>query len=189
MAERITDPKALRALAHPTRWKLIELLGLEPAATATRCAEFTGESVASCSYHLSMLAKYGFVESAEGGNGRERPWKLVSYDQSWDAEDLGLEGKLAAEALTDVVLDHEVGRMKEYSRRRDREPEEWRHHTRPTATIAYLTADELAQVTAELWAIFDRYYDRLEDPSRRPEGARPVRLFLAKYLPTVTRTG
>ena len=45
MAERITDPKALRALSHPTRWKLIELLGLEPAATATRCAEFTGESV------------------------------------------------------------------------------------------------------------------------------------------------
>jgi predicted transcriptional regulator len=75
---RITDPKALRALSHPTRWKLIELLGLERTATATRCAEFTGESVASCSYHLNMLAKYGFVEQAEGGTGREKPWKLTT---------------------------------------------------------------------------------------------------------------
>jgi len=35
------DPEglALRALAHPLRWKLIDLLGSEGSATATRCAE------------------------------------------------------------------------------------------------------------------------------------------------------
>jgi hypothetical protein len=188
LPERITDPKALRALSHPTRWKLIELLGLERTATATRCAEFTGESVASCSYHLSILAKYGFVEQAEGGTGRERPWKLVKYDQSWETEGLELEGKLAAEALTEVFLDYEVGRMKEFARRRDREPEEWRRHTRSTATITYLTVEELEQVAGEFRAIFDRYDGRLENPALRPEGSRPVRLFLAKYFPPVART-
>ena len=183
MSERITDPKALRALSHPTRWKLIELLGLERAATATRCAEFTGESVASCSYHLNMLAKYGFVEQAGGGTGRERPWKLVKYDQSWEATELGPEGAMAAETLTEVFLDYEVGRIKEFGRRRDREPEEWRHHARNRATTTWLTAEEFAELSRDVAAVWARYDGRLEDPSLRPEGSRAVRSFLAQYLP------
>jgi hypothetical protein len=43
------DPKTLRALAHPLRWRLIDLIDSEATATATRCAEILGESVASCS--------------------------------------------------------------------------------------------------------------------------------------------
>jgi hypothetical protein len=187
LPERITDPKALRALSHPTRWKLIELLGLERTATATRCAEFTGESVASCSYHLNMLAKYGFVEQADGGTGREKPWKLVKYDQSWDTDGLEPEGAMAAETLTEVFLDYEVGRIKEFNRRRDREPEEWRRHARTRATITWLTADELAEVSRDLAAVWSRYDGRLEDPSLRPEGSRAVRLFLAQYLPQPAR--
>jgi hypothetical protein len=189
LPERITDPKALRALSHPTRWKLIELLGLERTATATRCADFTGESVASCSYHLNMLAKYGFVEQAEGGTGREKPWKLVRYDQSWETEGLEPEGQLAAEALTDVFLDYEVGRMKEASRRQEREPEEWRRHSRKRATLTYLTVEELEQVSRELRSILDRFDDRLEDPAQRPEGSRPVRMFFATYFPPGAGTG
>ncbi|HYH31746.1 MAG TPA: winged helix-turn-helix domain-containing protein [Pseudonocardia sp.] len=183
LPERIRDPKVLRALSHPTRWKLIELLGLERTATATRCAEYTGESVASCSYHLSMLAKYGFVEQADGGSGREKPWKLVKYDQSWETDGLEPEGAVAAETLTDVFLDHEVGRIKEFSRRRDREPERWRRHARTRATITWLTADEMTEVSRDLAAVFARFDGRLEDPSLRPEGSRPVRLFTAQYLP------
>ena len=180
---RITDPKALRALSHPTRWKLIELLGLEDTTTATRCAEYTGESVASCSYHLNMLAKYGFVEQAEGGHGREKPWKLARHSQSWTPEGLDPEGVLAAEALSEVYLDHELGRQKDWLRRYDREPPEWRAATGSWAITTHLTADEMREVTAELTAIFERYRPRIEDPSKRPEGSRPVRLFLAGYLP------
>ncbi|XVV05309.1 helix-turn-helix domain-containing protein [Actinosynnema sp. CA-248983] len=62
----IKDPKALRALAHPFRWKLIMLLAAEGPRTATQCAEATGESVAGCSYHLNTLAKYGFVGEVPG---------------------------------------------------------------------------------------------------------------------------
>ncbi len=82
----ISDPKRLRALAHPLRWKLIDLIDSEQTATATRCAEVLGESVASCSYHLNMLAKYDYVEQALGGQGREKPWRLVSRGQSFTGE-------------------------------------------------------------------------------------------------------
>ena len=39
-----------------------------------------GESPANCAFHLRTLAKYGFVEEAGGGRGRERPWRQT-YDR------------------------------------------------------------------------------------------------------------
>ena len=71
-----TDPATIRALAHPLRLRILALLDDEGEVTATRCAEVTGESVASCSFHLRMLAKYGYVEAADR-RGKERPWRSV----------------------------------------------------------------------------------------------------------------
>src|SRR5690606_30942861 len=62
---RLDDPARLRALAHPIRLRLIEELGDLGEATATDCARRVGESVASCSFHLRQLEKYGYVERAE----------------------------------------------------------------------------------------------------------------------------
>src|SRR6478735_6747999 len=76
-----SDPERMRALAHPLRLRLLSLLDDEGEATATRCAEVTGESVASCSFHLRMLAKYGFVEPAER-RGREKPWRAVGQGRT-----------------------------------------------------------------------------------------------------------
>ena len=87
---------ALRALAHPLRWKLIDVLGSEDAATATRCAEVLGESVASCAYHLGILAKYGYIEPVPDHAGREKPWRMASYEQMLSSDGLGVEGELAA---------------------------------------------------------------------------------------------
>lgn len=180
---RITEPKALRALSHPTRVEIVDLLGIELTATATRCAEVTGESVASCSYHLGMLAKYGYVEPAEGGAGREKPWKLVSLHHSFDLEGQDFEGQLAVEALSEVYIDHHAAQQKEYIRRSSREPEEWRRSAGWWSTTPYLTAAELAEIAAEYEAICARYRDRIADPSLRPEGSRPVRLQLTSWLP------
>src|SRR5580692_9859211 len=71
---RITDPTVMRALAHPVRMALIELFGVHDTLTATQASEALGESPANCAFHLRTLAKYGFVEEAGGGRGRERPW-------------------------------------------------------------------------------------------------------------------
>src|SRR6516162_11056846 len=76
--KRMTDPRALRALAHPLRLSLLGLLRIEGPLTATRAGELLGESSASCSFHLRQLAKYGLVEEAGGGRGRERPWRATT---------------------------------------------------------------------------------------------------------------
>ena len=72
---RVSDAKTFRALAHPVRMALIELLVLSGPLTATEAGERIGESPTTCSFHLRQLARYGFVEEAGGGKGRARPWK------------------------------------------------------------------------------------------------------------------
>ncbi|WP_300019277.1 winged helix-turn-helix domain-containing protein [Pseudonocardia sp.] len=178
----ITDPKTLRALSHPTRWTIIELLGAERTATATRCAEYSGESVASCSYHLGMLAKYGFVEHAPDASGREKPWRLTSDDQSWHASDLGPDAALAAETLSEVFLDHEVGQIKDWVRRASREPVEWQKAAGISGRALYCTPDELVALQAGLDELLAPFRDRDDDPAARPDGARLVRLLISGRL-------
>lgn len=95
----ISDPLAIRALAHPTRLALLEILAGEGQATATRCAELSGQSVASCSFHLRSLAKHGFIEAVPGV-GRERPWRLISLTQRLSGDRLDAEGRAAARPST-----------------------------------------------------------------------------------------
>jgi len=74
-------PEHLRALAHPRRMELIDLLIAQGPLTATECAARLGDSPGGCSYHLRQLARYGFVEEAPGGRGRQRPWRYVPDGQ------------------------------------------------------------------------------------------------------------
>jgi Helix-turn-helix domain len=178
----ISDPKRLRAMAHPLRWKLIALIDSEQTATATRCAEVLGESVASCSYHLNMLAKYDYIEEAPGGQGREKPWRLTSREQSFSGEGLGVAGQLAAEAAGEAFLDFEVESMRASRRRKSREPEAWRKATGIAASSTYLTPAEAAELRAHLLELTARHDDRWANPDQRPSDARQVRVFLSMYL-------
>src|SRR5689334_12619211 len=55
------DGRSLRALAHPLRLRLLGLLRMDGAATASQLAARTGQSSGATSYHLRQLAAYGFV--------------------------------------------------------------------------------------------------------------------------------
>jgi hypothetical protein len=178
----ITDPKRLRALSHPLRWKLISLIDSEQTATATRCAEVLGESVASCSYHLNMLAKYDFVEEAPGGQGREKPWRLTSRDQSFTDRGLGEEGQLAAEAASEAFLEYEFGATRDRLRRRSLEPDEWRKPTGFTSANFYVSPDELYELRKQVLELVERTRDRWTNPELRPANARQVRLFMSALL-------
>jgi predicted ArsR family transcriptional regulator len=173
------EPLALRALAHPLRWKLLDLLNSEQSATATRCAEVLDESVASCGYHLGILAKYGYIEPAPGQAGREKPWRLISRHQDLSPDGLDESGALAAQAATEVFLDHELARIKDRLRRQSAEPAEWREASHLLGATHWMTAAELREVGEQLMEISRRYSDRDDDPARRPPGAREVRVFSA----------
>jgi DNA-binding transcriptional ArsR family regulator len=71
------DAKTLRALAHPLRLRLLAVASSEGTITTTSASEHTGESSANCSFHLRLLARYGFLEATDGRDRRERPWRLA----------------------------------------------------------------------------------------------------------------
>jgi Helix-turn-helix domain len=184
---RAPDPRALRALAHPLRWQLIDLIGSETTATATRCAQVLGESVASCSYHLGILGKYGYIELVPGQAGKEKPWRLVSRQQDLDPGGLGTESALAAEAAAEAFLDHELARIKQRLRHLGLEPESWRAGSVLIGNTTWLTAEELREVTGKLKQLLLMNTGRAADPESRPPGAREVRLFaVTSVAPPVT---
>ena len=81
----ITDARAIRALAHDARQRVIEVLyGEQRPRTATELAALTGLSPSAMSYHLRALEKWGVVErSADDGDARNRPWR-ASWHESAD---------------------------------------------------------------------------------------------------------
>jgi DNA-binding transcriptional ArsR family regulator len=72
---RPMDAAQLRALAHPLRLQLLEVLHAEGPATASQLARRLGESSGATSYHLRALHRVGMVEEAEQRNARERYWQ------------------------------------------------------------------------------------------------------------------
>lgn len=177
----ITDPRELRALAHPVRFALLDLLVSGPL-TATQCAERLGQTPANCSYHLRQLAKYGHVMPAEGGVGRERPWKARDEGISWDSSGAGgVAHERAAEALSDVIEDYRFGAWRDYRTRRHTEPVQWREADMSTDVVAWMTAEELTDLKRQMMALFASFVARDEDPAARPAGARAVRYFGYAY--------
>jgi DNA-binding transcriptional ArsR family regulator len=65
----------LRALAHPLRLQLLQVLHAEGPATASQLGRRLGESSGATSYHLRALHRAGMVEEVDQENGRERWWK------------------------------------------------------------------------------------------------------------------
>jgi Helix-turn-helix domain len=178
--KRITDPKALRAMAHPLRWQLLEIVGREGSATATQCAQETGESVANCSYHLNLLAKYDYIEKVEGGRGREKPYRVVGEYQRFGSEDAGDDdARLATQAATTAFLDYEFGVIKDRALRLHLEPPEWHAAIGIDNSNDFLTPAEVVEVREEVRKLMDRYRDRRDDPARRPADARSVNLFFS----------
>lgn len=173
--ERVSDPERIRALAHPIRLRLLDHLGDIAEATATECAEAIGESPASCSFHLRILEKYGFIERAER-RGREKPWRVVtaSLDMRPDPE---LPGSLrAVQEVALLGLEAEFQRARAFFAHADHESDEWVQASTFTRSSFWVTAEELAQLSHDLQHITDRFAGRGADPSIRPEGARFARM-------------
>jgi predicted ArsR family transcriptional regulator len=172
----VTDARAMRALAHPLRMELLELMRRDGEITATRAAELLDENPGNMSWHLQTLAKYGFVEETGKGRGRSRPWRLASERQSFDTGVADPEVVAAGEALERTFSERTYNQLREWWSRRLTYPVKWRRASFMSNSVAYLTAAELAEVTDEVNAIYTRYTER-SDPEQRLAGVFPVRLY------------
>ena len=171
----------MRALAHPLKWTLMDVLLTEGTATSTRCAEVTGESQANCSFHLRQLARYGLVEEAPSPSKRERPWRLATVDQSWSRVQPDQARSEAVAELERVFVQHEFATLMRWARTAAAYEDDWQRASMRAGAITWLTADELAGLRDQIETLMLAYRDRVTDPAIRPAGSRLVRLFSAAY--------
>jgi DNA-binding transcriptional ArsR family regulator len=81
------DAPALKALAHPMRVQILQILRMQNRASVTSLARELGETTGATSYHLRQLARHGFVEEFDAGEpgekraGRQQRWWRMAVDQ------------------------------------------------------------------------------------------------------------
>jgi len=174
---KLEDAQLLRAMAHPMRLRLMGTLRRDGPATASMLARRLDESSGATSYHLRILAKYGFVaDDSERNRGRERWWRAADAGMEWsiDTDDRGM---LEADRALGLQLVAEYTRWIE---RWHRELPEWDRRWRAAATSTdqwfELTPAELRGLSDEVLAVLARYADKRV---RREDTERAVAVFYA----------
>jgi DNA-binding transcriptional ArsR family regulator len=181
-SNRISDPRVMRALAHPARIEIVDYLNSTgEVMTATECARLVGLSPSATSYHLRELAKYGLVEQAPSrGDGRERVWRSVTAHMRIEGADREPETKAAERALIDLYLDRDARRVEEWLDRQHEEPVEWQESSAIMGSNLLMTADELRALTERIRELVEPYQLRVRRTSW-PAGAREVRVNVVAF--------
>jgi predicted ArsR family transcriptional regulator len=154
---------------------LVGLLRTEGPLTATRAAELLGESSGTCSFHLRQLAKYGLVEEAGGGTGREKPWRATTTSTAWDnTGDATPEAAAAAGLLSSVLAEQYFEQLMRWLEASPGEPAEWLRAAMLGDRILYVTPAELEELRDRMRELLDEYLERDLRPDLRPDDARLV---------------
>ncbi|AWL89971.1 helix-turn-helix domain-containing protein [Streptomyces globisporus] len=180
---RVLDPAqdgaALKALTHPLRLTLLGLLRQHGPATASELAVRTGESSASTSYHLRVLAKYAFVAEADHRDSRERRWKSVHDVTSWSNE--AMHASPGGSVILSVLHHRQIEHLQQSLDRHEadldsgRLGEEWQEPSGLSDLMPRLTPESLA----ELWEVFRAKTAELTARDAEDPRAEQVVLFTA----------
>jgi DNA-binding transcriptional ArsR family regulator len=168
----IGDARSVRALAHPLRLELLDLLRFDGPLTATLLARRTGQSSGATSYHLRQLAKYGYIEEEPRQAGRERWWRYRERRAivPGDGDDMR---RLVAE-----LLSREAHAVDRFLVARSRMPE-WDAASFFQSRALRLTAAELDELRVAIERLLAPY--RRADAENPPADALPVRVSAFGY--------
>ncbi|MGC5223248.1 ArsR/SmtB family transcription factor [Micromonospora sp. DT81.3] len=173
---RVLDAGALRALAHPLRVQIYDILSQYGPQTASSLAARLGESSGATSYHLRALAAHDLIREIEGrGTGRERWWERPKGGVTFaNPEAMRTPSGRAATQLV----------MAEFFRRRQQqlvdyvnrgiinEPETWQESSLLSTSTARMTVEQTQKLGREIQALVDAATDKYRD--QQGEGVRPV---------------
>lgn len=174
---QLTDPRAMRALAHPLRLRLLGELRMRGPQSVGMLSAIVDEAPASVSYHVGTLASYGFVEEAPelARDRRERWWRAAHDITSWEPLEAldDPERRAASDVLRRAILHRYLDSLEGYLAIEPTLPREWVAGTASSDELLHLTADELVELRADLEDVARRWRER-SDPDR-PQ-SRPVSL-------------
>ena len=183
----ITDPQAMRALAHPVRLAALSYLQKHGPATATQLSEHVGASPSVTSWHLRHLAGFGLVVDGpppSGTDRRQRWWRAVARGFRYEMPDTP-EGAEAGRLLRAEMLNQALEAAQQWLV--ETEPTldpEWSRLAGSANTLVVLTPAEAEAIESAIEQLLAPYVQR-RDAGETPEDARPVR-YLRISLPEAT---
>ena len=176
----LRDPRALRALAHPVRLSILERLQGEGPGTATEIGQALGISPSAASYHLRLLGRFGLVEDAGGGTGRNRPWRAVGTGFAFEP---GRDLRPAAEAAVQLLSAQLVARGEQATLRfvqvESRLEPDWRAASHIANATLRITATEAVELVRQIDAVVEPFLRSVRVDA--PAEARPARLLLRLF--------
>ncbi|HEY9336801.1 helix-turn-helix domain-containing protein [Kribbella sp. NPDC050459] len=173
----ITDPQAMRALAHPVRLAALSYLQKHGPATATQLSEHVGASPSVTSWHLRHLAEFGLVVDVpppSGTDRRQRWWDAAARGFRYEMPDTpeGTEaGRLLRTEMMNQVLEAAQQWLVETEPNLD---PEWSRLAGSANTLLMLTLAEAEAIENAIEELLAPYVQR-RDAGDVPDDARPVR--------------
>jgi len=174
--DRVLDVGALRALAHPLRVRIFDMLSQYGPQTASSLAERLGESSGATSYHLRALAKHDLIREVEGrGTARERWWERPAGGIELTNPDAMRTpaGRAVSQMVMSEFLRNRHEQLADFSERGiDTETAEWRDAVIISTANTRLTVDQTRELSRSIQALLDAAVHTYRDQTG--EGVRPV---------------
>ena len=157
-------PQMLRALAHPTRLKMLGMLRIDGPATATSLATRLGINTGQTSYHLRQLAQHGFVvDDEERGNGRERWWKAAHQATITGDAPVRPEDQEALDAYMQTVAVIYTQQLQAAVEEMSLLPRRWREASTLSDYHVRVTAEHAEALTTKMHDIFMELREDADD--------------------------
>ena len=173
----ITDPRAIRALAHPARQRIIDELYSGRVLTATECAQLAGLTPSATSYHLRALERWGIIERAEASaDGRERPWRALGTGLQVTSQTAEV-GRAATHAMMRSNVDRVLEQFEELAA-----DDPWEGLSTLGRSRLWLSREEAEQFVKELNDVIDGFR-KGRTATSHPAGTRSISTLLA-VVPT-----
>lgn len=192
--ERLADPapqrhadllRSVRAIAHPLRIQIYELLVLDGPMTVSTVADRCSIAVGSASYHLMQLAEAGYAEEADPSpasdrrDRRERWWRAGGHGLEWNPADM-LDSPGARDlssSATAMLVQRRALKLMTWARGWSEWPRAWIEAAQDIDTYLDLAPDELRELASELDDVVSKWRKRTTgDGARRADRER---VFLA----------
>lgn len=139
-----------QALGHPLRLRMLALIRGSGPMTATEVGRETGQSAANCSFHLRVLAKGGFIEAADGGDGRTHPWQAVSAQLTVDPLLGSLSERESAQQAVEALRGNDRELLLRWDQSRQVAPGAWRDASFEKSAQLHMTPSQLSRLEM-LW--------------------------------------
>lgn len=176
----MSDPRVLRAIAHPTRGRILDELGATGPMRAADVGQALGIPANQASFHLRQLAKYGVIEPAPEAarDKRDRVWKLPE-ERGFQLDVRGIEAQPGGKAAVSVFRQNKAA----WAHRLVDEVFSFRKQKDTFSAIVdqttKLTKDEAAEFMGEV----DQVLARWADKTRGRGGGRRTYVFYSMLMP------